>query len=114
MTNGICNVFKQDVFRSNTPSNFDNPVEEARASAFSKSCLFASGAEVLEWEARCDEIVLTELVRCVKCRDVIVNWYMWKVLAENLLAIGVILYKLSRSKASQEVTCVSKPTYATE
>jgi hypothetical protein len=60
VTDGICNVFKEDEFRSNTPSDLHDPVEQATASARSQSCLFACGAEVLAWEASCDEVELTE------------------------------------------------------
>ena len=60
VTDGICNILEEDVLRSNTPSNLHNPVEQATACAFSKSCLFARRAEVLAWEASCDEVELTE------------------------------------------------------
>ena len=100
VTDGICNVFKEDELRSNTPSNLHDPVEQATACAFSKSCLFACGAEVLAWEARCDEVVLTEFEGCVKGSDVIVNRYKWEVFTEDLLTVCVVLNELCCSEAS--------------
>lgn len=105
----ICNVFKDEEFRLNVPSQTDDFVKEGAARS-AKSCLFSGAAEVLARESGCDDVIRTR----VGCEGgyVGVDGGVGPMAVKYGLAVGVKLYKLGGCETADQVLGgVAKATY---